>query len=39
MNLLVDVKDENRIIIIATHNPLVWNKADEIIDMRKLAHV
>ncbi|MFR7046781.1 ABC transporter ATP-binding protein, partial [Streptococcus pneumoniae] len=21
------------------HNPLVWNKADEIIDMRKLAHV
>ncbi len=39
MNLLVDLKDENRIIIIATHNPLVWNKADEIIDMRKLAHV
>lgn len=39
MNLLVDLKDENRMIIIATHNPLVWNKADEIIDMRKLAHV
>ena len=39
MNLLVDLKDENRIIIIATHNPLVWNKADEIIDMRELAHV
>ncbi|HGJ7377680.1 TPA: ATP-binding cassette domain-containing protein, partial [Streptococcus pneumoniae] len=39
MNLLVDLKDENRTIIIATHNPLVWNKADEIIDMRKLAHV
>ncbi|CRF30247.1 ABC transporter ATP-binding protein [Streptococcus pneumoniae] len=39
MNLLVDLKDENRIIIIATHNSLVWNKADEIIDMRKLAHV
>lgn len=36
MNLLVDLKDENRIIIIATHNPLVWNKADEIIDMRNL---
>lgn len=39
MNLLVGLKDENRMIIIATHNPLVWNKADEIIDMRKLAHV
>ncbi len=39
MNLLVDLKDENRMIIIATHNPLVWNKADEIIDMRELAHV
>ena len=39
MNLLVGLKDENRIIIIATHNPLVWNKADEIIDMRELAHV
>ena len=39
MNLLVDLKDKNRIIIIATHNPLVWNKADEIIDMRELAHV
>ena len=24
MNLLVGLKDENRIIIIATHNPLVW---------------
>ena len=39
MNLLVGLKGENRIIIIATHNPLVWNKADEIIDMRELAHV
>ena len=39
MNLLVGLKDENRIIIIASHNPLVWNKADEIIDMRELAHV
>ena len=39
MNLLVGLKDENRIVIIATHNPLVWNKADEIIDMRELAHV
>lgn len=39
MNLLVGLKDENRMIIIATHNPLVWNKADEIIDMRELAHV
>ena len=39
MNLLVGLKDENRIIIIATHNPLIWNKADKIIDMRELAHV
>ena len=39
MNLLVGLKDENRIIIIATHNPLDWNKADEIIDMSELAHV
>ena len=39
MNLLVGLKDENRMIIIATHNPLVWNKADEIIDMRELTHV
>ncbi|MDR0297121.1 MAG: ABC transporter ATP-binding protein [Streptococcaceae bacterium] len=36
MTLLLNMKNENRIIIIATHNPAIWNMADEIIDLDTL---
>lgn len=34
MSLLLSLKDDSRIIIIATHNPSIWEKADKIIDLR-----
>lgn len=36
MKLLLDLKNENRIIIIATHNPDIWNQADEVINLNPL---
>ncbi|RRR79038.1 ABC transporter ATP-binding protein, partial [Streptococcus pneumoniae] len=27
------MKNENRLIIIATHNPDIWNQADEVINL------
>lgn len=36
MKLLLDLKNENRLIIIATHNPDIWNQADEVIDLNPL---
>lgn len=36
MKLLLDMKNENRLIIIATHNPDIWNQADEIINLNQL---
>ena len=31
MDLLLMLKNQERIIIIATHNPVIWEKADEVI--------
>lgn len=34
MDLLLSLKNENRTIIIATHNQMIWESADEVIDLR-----
>ena len=31
MDLLLMLKKQDRLIIIATHNPVIWEKADEVI--------
>ena len=31
MDLLLTLKNQDRLIIIATHNPVIWEKADEVI--------
>lgn len=36
MKLLLDLKNENRLIIITTHNPDIWNQADEVINLNPL---
>lgn len=36
MEILLSLRNENRLIIIATHNPSIWEMADEIISMNKL---
>lgn len=36
MKLLLDLKNGNRLIIIATHNPDIWNQADEVINLNQL---
>ena len=36
MKLLLDMKNGNRLIIIATHNPDIWNQADEVINLNQL---
>ena len=36
MKLLLDMKNENRLIIIATHNPDISNQADEVINLNQL---
>ena len=33
MDLLLMLKNQERIIIIATHNPVIWEKADEVIKL------
>ncbi len=38
IDLLTSLKDDSRVIVIATHNPLVWEKADEIIDMKEICN-
>lgn len=35
MKLLLSLKNENRIIIIATHNPVIWEMADEVVELSK----
>ena len=35
MKLLLSLKNENRIIIIATHNPVIWEMADEVVGLSK----
>ena len=32
----LDMKNKNRLIIIATHNPDIWNQADEVINLNQL---
>lgn len=36
MKLLSSLKNDNRIIIVATHNPAIWEKADVVIRMENL---
>lgn len=38
MQLLTGLKNDNRVIVIATHNPAVWEKADVVIDMKEIGH-
>ena len=33
MDLLLMLKNQERIIIIATHNPVIWEKADEVVKL------
>ena len=35
MKLLLSMKNENRIIIIATHNPVIWEMADEVVELSR----
>lgn len=39
LDMLISLKNDKRIIIIATHNPAVWGKADVIIRMEDLKPV
>ena len=36
MEILLSLRDDNRLIIIATHNPAIWEMADEVITMDRL---
>lgn len=36
MEILLSLRDDNRLIIIATHNPVIWEMADEVITMDRL---
>ena len=36
MNILLSLKNDNRIIIVATHNPIIWEKADVVLKMSDL---
>lgn len=36
MEILLSLRDTNRLIIVATHNPAIWEMADEIITMDSL---
>lgn len=38
MKILLSLRKENRIIIIATHNPILWNLADEIIKVQEISN-
>lgn len=33
IDLLLTLKNQERIIIIATHNPVIWEKADEVVKL------
>ncbi|KSU08068.1 ABC transporter ATP-binding protein [Lactococcus lactis] len=35
MKLLLSMKNEKRIIIIATHNPAIWKMADEVVELSR----
>ncbi|NQK93781.1 ABC transporter ATP-binding protein [Streptococcus suis] len=36
MEILLSLRDDNRLIIIATHNPTIWEMADEVVTMDSL---
>ena len=36
IDLLLTLKNKERLIIIATHNPAIWEMADEVITMDRL---
>ncbi|HEL2031984.1 TPA: ABC transporter ATP-binding protein [Streptococcus suis] len=36
MEILLSLRDDNRLIIIATHNPTIWEMADQVITMDSL---
>ena len=36
MNLLLSLKKPDRLMIIATHNPVIWEKADEVIRLNTI---
>ncbi|KPA72579.1 hypothetical protein WQ51_02555 [Streptococcus suis] len=36
MDILLSLKSPDRLIVIATHNPLIWERADLIIKMEDL---
>lgn len=36
MEILLSLRNEKRLIIIATHNPTIWEMADEVVSMDKL---
>ncbi|MCQ8263792.1 ABC transporter ATP-binding protein [Streptococcus suis] len=38
MQLLTELKNDKRVIVIATHNPAIWEKADVVIDMKEIGH-
>ena len=39
MQKLLSLKNDHRIIIIATHNPKIWQLADEVINIASIANV
>ncbi|BDR59278.1 ABC transporter ATP-binding protein [Xylocopilactobacillus apicola] len=39
MALILSLRTEKRIIIIATHNPVIWTLADKVIDIREISNV
>lgn len=36
MNILLSLKGQDRLLIIATHNPIIWEMADEVVEIEKL---
>ena len=38
MDLIRSLKNPNRIIIIATHNPGIWEQADQVIRLNKIRY-
>lgn len=38
MDILLTLKNEERTIIIATHNPMIWGQVDEVIKVEELSH-
>lgn len=39
MSILLSLRNENRIIIIATHNPIIWTMADEVIPITTISNI